>query len=96
MEPGGTSYSVFGGFPVEIAGKTGTAERGEGNEDQSWYGAIAPVEDPRIVVVATVERGGFGVESAAPVAARILESYFDVAERSGASAEGPGGASNPD
>ncbi|HEX6586099.1 MAG TPA: penicillin-binding protein 2, partial [Solirubrobacterales bacterium] len=31
MEPGGTSYSVFGGFPVAVAGKTGTAERGEGN-----------------------------------------------------------------
>ena len=27
MEPDGTSYSVFGGYPVQIAGKTGTAER---------------------------------------------------------------------
>ena len=26
-EPGGTSYPVFGGYPVQIAGKTGTAER---------------------------------------------------------------------
>ena len=32
MEPGGTSYSVFGSFPVAIAGKTGTAERGEGSQ----------------------------------------------------------------
>ncbi len=78
MEPGGTSYSVFGGFPFAVAGKTGTAERGEGAEDQSWYGAIAPVRDPRIVVVATVERGGFGVESAAPVVARVLERYFGL------------------
>ncbi len=80
MEPGGTSYSVFGGFPFAIAGKTGTAERGEGNEDQSWYGAIAPVGDPKIVVVATVERGGFGVESAAPIVARILERHFQIDE----------------
>jgi penicillin-binding protein 2 len=78
MEPGGTSYPVFGGFPFAIAGKTGTAERGEGVEDQSWYGAIAPYENPRIVVVATVERGGFGVEAAAPVVARILEDYFNL------------------
>ena len=28
MEPGGTSYPVFGGYPVDIAGKTGTAETG--------------------------------------------------------------------
>jgi penicillin-binding protein 2 len=27
MEPTGTSYGVFGGFPVPVAGKTGTAER---------------------------------------------------------------------
>ncbi|MGH2986327.1 MAG: penicillin-binding protein 2, partial [Solirubrobacterales bacterium] len=27
MAPGGTSYPIFGGYPVEIAGKTGTAER---------------------------------------------------------------------
>jgi penicillin-binding protein 2 len=78
MEPGGTSYPVFGGFPFAIAGKTGTAERGEGVEDQSWYGAIAPSGNPRIVVVATVERGGFGVEAAAPVVARILEDHFNL------------------
>jgi cell division protein FtsI/penicillin-binding protein 2 len=49
-----------------------------GIEDQSWYGAIAPYGNPRIVVVATVERGGFGVEAAAPVVARILEDYFNL------------------
>ena len=47
MEPGGTSYPVFGGFPVEIAGKTGTAERGLYEADQSWYVALAPYPDPR-------------------------------------------------
>jgi len=78
MEPGGTSYPVFGGFPVNIAGKTGTAERGSGTEDQSWYGAIAPYEDPEIVVVATVERGGFGVDAAAPLAEQMLSTYFGV------------------
>jgi penicillin-binding protein 2 len=80
MEPGGTSYPVFGGFPFPVAGKTGTAERGAGAEDQSWYGAIAPADDPRIVVVATVEGGGFGVEAAAPVVARILEQAIEPEE----------------
>ena len=50
MEPGGTSYEVFGGFPVDIAGKTGTAEKTD-QEDQSWYAAIAPYDDPKYVVV---------------------------------------------
>ena len=80
MEPGGTSYSVFGGFPIDIAGKTGTAEK-TNQEDQSWYAAIAPFDKPEIVVVATVERGGFGAESAAPVTRAILSKYFKVGAR---------------
>jgi penicillin-binding protein 2 len=73
--PEGTSYGVFGGFPVEVAGKTGTAER-PGHGDQSWYAVMAPYPDPRIVTIVTVEEGGFGAEAAAPAALRILEAYF--------------------
>jgi penicillin-binding protein 2 len=77
MEPSGTSYAVFGGFPVDVAGKTGTAERPP-NGDQSWYVALAPADDPEIVVATTVEQGGFGADSAAPAARQILENYFEV------------------
>src|SRR4051794_26392433 len=93
MEPGGTSYPVMGGFPFPVAGKTGTAERGEGQEDQSWYGVIAPYRDPRIVVAVTVEHGGFGVESAAPIARAILERYFHLSAggSSGSAAAWAGG-----
>lgn len=96
MEPGGTSYSVFGGFPFAIAGKTGTAERGEGAEDQSWYGAIAPFDGPEIVVTATVEQGGFGVESAAPIVAEILGRYFGTAPGGPATSSTAGTAGGPD
>ena len=75
--PGGTSYEVFGGFPVPVAGKTGTAERAP-NPDQSWYIALAPADDPEVVVATTIERGGFGADAAAPAARQILETYFDV------------------
>jgi penicillin-binding protein 2 len=93
MEPGGTSYSVMGGFPFPVAGKTGTAERGTGQEDQSWYSVIAPYDNPQIVVTVTVEHGGFGVESAAPIARSILERYFNVnaGGASGAAAGSAGG-----
>ena len=77
MEEGGTSYPVFGNFPFPIAGKTGTAERGL-SPDQSWYVAVAPADNPEIVVAVTIERAGFGVDSAAPVAARMLENYFKL------------------
>jgi penicillin-binding protein 2 len=73
--PGGTSYGVFGGFPVDVAGKTGTVER-PGHGDQSWYAVVAPYPNPRIVTIVTVEEGGFGAESAAPAALQILEAYF--------------------
>jgi len=75
QSPGGTSYAVFGGFPVPVAGKTGTAQR-VGHEDQSWYVILAPYPDPRIVTAVTIEEGGFGAESAAPAALQILEAYF--------------------
>jgi penicillin-binding protein 2 len=78
MEPGGTSYAVFGGFPFDVAGKTGTAERGTGVEDQSWYVALAPYPNPEIVVALTIERGGFGADAAAPAVARMLEAYKKV------------------
>jgi penicillin-binding protein 2 len=73
--PGGTSYAVFGGFPIEVAGKTGTAQR-VGHADQSWYIVLAPYPNPRIVTAVTIEEGGFGAESAAPAALQILEAYF--------------------
>jgi penicillin-binding protein 2 len=68
---------VFEGFPIDVAGKTGTAERGA-QGDQSWYVAAAPYDDPRIVVAVTIERGGFGAEAAAPATRRILASYFGI------------------
>jgi penicillin-binding protein 2 len=72
---GGTSFDVFGDFPIPVAGKTGTAQRPP-YPDQSWYGVLAPYPDPRIVTFVTMEEGGFGAEAAAPAARRILEAYF--------------------
>jgi penicillin-binding protein 2 len=77
MEPGGTSYGVFGGFPVDIAGKTGTAERPP-HGDQSWYVALAPYPDPKYVVAVTIEQGGFGAEAAAPAVREILTELLNI------------------
>lgn len=75
-EPGGTSTAVFGDVDLEVYGKTGTAER-LGKEDQSWYAAYVPSESRPIVVVTTIEEGGFGAETAAPAACEILTTWFD-------------------
>ncbi len=79
-EPGGTSASVFKGFKIPVAGKTGTAEKGAGRADQSWYVALAPYPDPKYVVAVTFEQGGFGAETAAPAARKILGQLFGVKE----------------
>jgi penicillin-binding protein 2 len=76
-DPGGTSTAVFAGFPIEIAGKTGTAETTSGI-DQSWYVALAPYPNPRYVVATTIEGGGFGAEAAAPATRQILTALLDV------------------
>jgi penicillin-binding protein 2 len=76
--PGGTSTPVFADFPIPIAGKTGTAEKGGGRADQSWYVALAPYPDPKYVVAVTDEAGGFGADTAAPMARDILAALFDV------------------
>jgi penicillin-binding protein 2 len=84
-QPGGTSYPVFGedhSFPIKVAGKTGTAQR-NGQGDQSWYIALAPYPNPRYVVAVTVENGGFGAETAAPAAKKIIGSLFNVKAKAG-------------
>jgi penicillin-binding protein 2 len=88
--PGGTSTAVFKGFPIPIAGKTGTAEKGAGRADQSWYVALAPYPSIKYVVAVTDEAGGFGAETAAPMARRILAELFGVKRDKG----GKGGVSD--
>jgi penicillin-binding protein 2 len=88
-EAGGTSTAVFKGFPIPIAGKTGTAEKGLGRADQSWYVALAPYPSPKYVVAVTDEAGGFGAETAAPMARRILAELFGVNEQRIVAGGGP-------
>nr|MBA2343126.1 penicillin-binding protein 2 [Thermoleophilaceae bacterium] len=77
-DSGGTSADVFAGFPIPVAGKTGTAEKGGGRADQSWYAGLAPYPNPRYVVIATFESGGFGAETAAPAVRQIMAALFDT------------------
>ena len=64
---------------MPIAGKTGTAEW-TGRPDQSWYVALAPYPNPRYVVAVTDEAGGFGADTAAPMARLILAELLSVNE----------------
>jgi penicillin-binding protein 2 len=74
---GGTSADVMGDFPQQVYGKTGTAQR-NGQADQSWYACFVPdtATNKPILVVVTVEQGGFGAAAAAPAARQILSQWF--------------------
>jgi penicillin-binding protein 2 len=75
---GGTSVDVWSGWDQAqhpVYGKTGTAQR-EPLEDQSWY--LCYVADPHrpIVIAVTVEQGGFGAQTAAPIARLMASKWF--------------------
>jgi penicillin-binding protein 2 len=72
---GGTASAVFTGCPLDVAGKTGTAERPP-YQDTSWFAGIVPSERPEYVVVVTVEQGGFGAETAAPIVRNIMSRIY--------------------
>ena len=82
--PNGTSYPIFGNFPVSIAGKTGTAEKFvtlpgyQGIQNQSLWCGYGPTDDAKLVVCVVIENGGHGGTAAAPAAAEVFSSYFHV------------------
>lgn len=86
----GTAAAAFQGFPVAVAGKTGTGETGTGTT-HAWFACYAPYENPEIVVVVFVENGGEGGSAAAPLARKILETYFGLQASGGGKAPAPGG-----
>jgi penicillin-binding protein 2 len=80
----GTSYGVFGTFPVSIAGKTGTAEKTvtlpgyTGVQNQSWWCGYGPTDNAKIVVCVVIENGGHGGTAAAPAAMQVFAKFFGV------------------
>jgi len=77
VAPSGTAGYVFEGFPIPIAGKTSTAENPHG-DDHGWFVAYGPYENPTIAIAVVVEQGGFGSDSAAPIARKIMEAAFNL------------------
>jgi penicillin-binding protein 2 len=78
-ETGGTSADVWSGWnqaQYPVYGKTGTAERPP-QVEQAWYMCIIPNPKRPIVIAVTIEQGGFGDQTAAPVARLIASKWFN-------------------
>lgn len=72
----GTAWPFFT-FPIETAGKTGTAEYGDPkNKTHAWYTGYAPADDPKIVMTVLIEGGGEGSAVASPIVKETFRWYF--------------------
>jgi len=79
-EEGGTAYSIFRDFEIEIGGKTGSAElsnRKDSKDVIAWFAGFAPYEDPEIAIVVAVEKGGHGYYTG-EVVRDIMAEYFGM------------------
>ena len=85
-EGGGTGGAARSNI-VSIGGKTGTAQviggavkekdLADQYKDHAWFIAFAPQNNPEIAVSVLVEHGGHGGSAAAPIAKRVIETYFN-------------------
>ncbi|MBU1177052.1 MAG: penicillin-binding protein 2 [Patescibacteria group bacterium] len=70
------SAQSFLSLPIEVAGKTGTAQFGNNNKTHAWFASFAPYENSQIALIILIEGGGEGHLSANPVAKEVYEWYF--------------------
>ena len=88
---GGTGAAMARGAPYLMAGKTGTAQKigrraGGGSVDprslpfhlrhQALFVGYAPADNPTIAVAVSVEHGGYGGTSAAPIARKVFDAWL--------------------
>ena len=85
----GTGARAFAGAEYESGGKTGTAQvfslKGgdyksstlrQELRDHALFIAFAPADQPKIALAVLVENGGFGAQSAAPIARMVIDYYL--------------------
>ncbi len=68
---------------MSVAGKTGTAQHGEGAAPHAWFVSFAPTSDPQVAVAVIVLDGGSlgsdatGGRLAAPIAKAVMEAALN-------------------
>ncbi|MFW6256311.1 MAG: penicillin-binding transpeptidase domain-containing protein [Candidatus Sumerlaeota bacterium] len=72
-------------FPewMQVAGKTGSAERVRGKPTDAYFVCFSPAEDPEICVFVLLEHAGHGGEYASPLARQLLEKYYSLKKKQG-------------
>jgi len=75
----GRSFAGGARIPgMEVAGKSGSAQLGDGSQPHSWFIGFAPYDDPQIAIAVIVERAGTGAGRAVPMAGDLMEFYLNL------------------
>lgn len=81
VDNGTATNARIGG--VKVAGKTGTAQVGEGKNPHAWFVCFAPADDPKVAIAVVLENGGSerqievgGNLLAAPIARAVMEAIL--------------------
>lgn len=80
VDSGAASNAALSG--ISVAGKTGTAENGEGQPYTLWFTGFAPATNPKIVVAVVIENGGglgqngTGNQLAAPIGRELIRNWL--------------------
>lgn len=69
-------------LPVEVAGKTGTAQWSSKKAPHAWFTGFAPYNNPELVITVLVEEGIEGSSVSVPIAREILQWYFGGRDKS--------------
>ena len=75
---GGTSYQAWLGTPLDVAGKSGTAEDLAEGSDHVFFVAYADRSAPSLIALGVLETGQSGSAEVAPMLRRILETYIGI------------------
>ncbi|MBE6643052.1 MAG: hypothetical protein E7615_05310 [Ruminococcaceae bacterium] len=75
----GTAAPVFADYPMEIGGKTGTAQVGTTRSHNGIFMAFAPYDNPQIVASCIIEQAG-GSNDCGITIRRMFNDYFNITE----------------
>ncbi|MDD5083307.1 MAG: penicillin-binding protein 2 [Candidatus Moranbacteria bacterium] len=68
-------------LPIQVAGKTGTAEFGSDKKTQGWFEVFAPYDNPEIAMIVLTEGQEEHGYNAVPISKEILGWYFGEHKR---------------
>lgn len=75
----GSAARVFRSYPIELGGKTGTAQVSTEKSDNAIFTAFAPFDSPEIVSTCVIEQGNTGTDAGFTVKT-VFDAYFGLGD----------------